>query len=84
MTMTNVLQSEKNVQHDADLAKWTQLQVDIISTMGRNLDAREARLMRLRRGFSDGRTRSLHECADAMELSYTRVHQVSKQCLQKL
>jgi hypothetical protein len=47
-TMTNVLQSDKNFQHNADLTKRTQLQANIIATMARNLDAREARLMRLR------------------------------------
>ena len=50
----------------------------------RNLDAREARLVRLRYGLSDGVTRSIAECADAMGLSRTRVQQLNQRCLQKL
>ena len=52
--------------------------------MARNLDAREARLLRLRYGLTDGRSRSLQECADAMGLSYSRVYQLSTRCLAKL
>jgi len=69
---------------DAELAERTGLQADLIAAMARNLDAREARLMRLRYGLSDGVSRSLQECADSMGLSYSRVHQLSKQCLKKL
>lgn len=75
---------DKNLRDDNDLAERTQLQADVIAAMARNLDSREARLMRLRYGLSDGKTRSLAECADAMGLSQTRVQQLSQKCLKKL
>jgi len=71
-------------EEHADLAERTHLQADLIAAMARNLDAREARLMRLRYGLSDGVPRTLQECADSMGLSYARVHQLAKRCLQKL
>lgn len=74
----------RHSMEDKDLAKRTQLHADILAAMARNLDAREGRLMRLRYGLTDGRARTLHECADAMGLSYTRVNQLAKQCLMKL
>ncbi|KAL7566540.1 hypothetical protein ACA910_000610 [Epithemia clementina (nom. ined.)] len=82
-TMISYIQSDRAMQEE-DMVERTQLQADIVAAMARNLDAREARLLRLRYGLSDGVTRSLSECADAMGLSYTRVHQLSKQCLKKL
>lgn len=83
--LESTLTSDKNFRdNEADLAGRTQLQADVIAAMARNLDAREARLMRLRYGLSDGLSRSLQECADAMGLSYSRVHQLSKRCLKKL
>lgn len=69
---------------DAKLAARTQLQADVIAAMARNLDAREARLLRLRYGLADGQTRSLAECADAMGLSPTRTQQIAQTCLSKL
>jgi RNA polymerase sigma factor (sigma-70 family) len=80
----NVLQNDKSMREDETLMERTQLQADVIAAMTRNLDAREARLMRLRYGLSDGMARSLAECADAMGLSRTRVQQISQRCLQKL
>lgn len=78
------LQNDRAFQQDADLAEKTQLRADVIAAMARNLNAREARLMRLRYGLNDGQTRSLSECAEAMGLSQTRVQQLAKQCLKKL
>jgi RNA polymerase sigma factor (sigma-70 family) len=78
------LQKDKNLQDDVDLTERTQLQADLIAALARNLDAREARLMRLRYGLSDGHPRSLAACADAMGLSETRVKQLAKRCLEKL
>ena len=69
---------------DTDLAEKTQFQADLLGALAKNLDAREGRLMRLRYGLSDGRARTLHECAEAMGLSYTRVHQLAGKCLEKL
>lgn len=81
------LLSDRNLQdlNDEELKERNQFQADLIAAMARNLDPREARLMRLRYGLSeDGKTRTLHECADAMGLSYTRVNQLANRCLEKL
>ncbi len=87
------------ISDDDDLMEQMQLQTDVIAAMARNLDAREARLMRLRYGLSSSNGssnndnsddptllggRTLQECADAMGLSYTRVHQLNERCLKKL
>ena len=79
-----VLMRDKALMDDADLAERSQLQADVVATLAKNLDAREERLMRLRYGLSDGQTRSLAECAEAMGLSKTRVQQLAKSCLEKL
>jgi RNA polymerase sigma factor (sigma-70 family) len=80
----NMLENDKAFRADADLAERTQMHADVIAAMARNLDAREARLMRLRYGLADGQTRSIRECAESMGLSETRVQQLAKQCLKKL
>ena len=82
-TMMSSIHNDRAMQED-DMTERAQLQADIVAALAQNLDAREARLMRLRYGLSDGVTRSLAECAEAMGLSYTRVHQLSKRCLKKL
>jgi RNA polymerase primary sigma factor len=64
---------------DVDLAERTQLHADVVAALARNLDSREARLMRLRFGLADGRSRTLSECAEAMGLSQTRVQQRANQ-----
>jgi RNA polymerase sigma factor (sigma-70 family) len=77
--------NRKELVDEEDFLLQMQLHTDVIAFMARNLDEREARLMRLRYGLSeDGHSRTLHECADAMGLSYTRVHQLNARCLQKL
>jgi RNA polymerase sigma factor (sigma-70 family) len=77
--------NRKELVDEEDFLLRMQLHTDVIAFMARNLDEREARLMRLRYGLSeDGHSRTLHECADAMGLSYTRVHQLNARCLQKL
>ena len=68
----------------ADLAERTQMKADVVAALARNLDSREARLMRLRYGFGDGQTRSLAQCAQAMGLSESRVQSLAKGCLKKL
>ena len=80
----NKLETDKAFMADADLAERTQMQADVVAAMARNLDAREARLMRLRYGLADGRTRTLSECAEAMGLSQTRVQNIATKCLKKL
>lgn len=78
------LQNDRAFMADVDLAERAQLHADIVAALARNLDAREARLMRLRYGLSDGKTRSLAECAEAMGLGQTRVQQIAQKCLKKL
>ena len=78
------LQKDKAFMFDVDLAERTQFHADVVAALAKNLDAREARLMRLRYGLVDGQTRSIQECADAMGLSKTRVQQLAKSCLKKL
>lgn len=76
---------DKNIRADTDLAERTQMQADVIAAMARNLTPREARLMRLRYGLTtDGKTRTIRECADAMGVSQARASQLAKACLQKL
>ena len=78
------LQNDKAFMADVDLAERTQLHADVVAALARNLDAREARLMRLRYGLADGQTRSLAQCAEAMGLGETRVQQIAQKCLKKL
>merc|ERR1712232_890005 len=80
----NLLENDNAFKADADLAERTQLQADVVAAMARNLDSREARLMRLRYGLADGNPRTLNECAEAMGLSYARTHGIAKQCLKKM
>lgn len=80
----NKLESDKNFIADADLAERTQLHADIVAAMARNLDAREARLMRLRYGLADGSQRSLSQCAEAMGISKTYAQKIASSCLKKL
>lgn len=80
----NVMENDKNFRADADLAERTQMHADVVAAMARNLDAREARLMRLRYGLADGRHRSLAECAEAMGISQTYAQMIAARCLKKL
>lgn len=80
----NKLESDKNFQADADLSHRTEVHADVVAAMARNLTAREARLMRLRYGLTDGRTRTLRECAEAMGLGQTRTQNIASKCLKKL
>jgi RNA polymerase primary sigma factor len=79
------LQNDRAFMADVDLAERAQLHADVVAALASNLDAREARLMRLRYGLAgDGQTRSLAECAEAMGLGQTRVQQIAQKCLKKL
>jgi RNA polymerase sigma factor (sigma-70 family) len=69
---------------DEGLEEQAQLRADIIATLASNLTPREARLMRLRYGLTDGQSRSLQECADAMGLSRKAVTRLDKECMEKL
>jgi RNA polymerase primary sigma factor len=69
---------------DVDIAEQTELRADVVAALAQNLDAREARLMRLRYGLADGQTRTISQCAEAMGLSQSRVKQLATQCLKKL
>jgi len=80
-----LLDMDKSMQADSDLAERTQMQADVIAAMVRNLTPREGRLMRLRYGLTtDGQTRTIQECADAMGVSQARASQLAKACLKKL
>jgi len=78
------LMQDKNLQSDANLVERLQLRADVVAALARNLDKREARLMRLRYGLKDGKTRTIVECAEAMGISRARAHQLATGCLQKL
>ena len=78
------LSNDKNLMDDVDLVEKLQLRADVVAALTRNLDAREARLMRLRYGLNDGKTRSISDCAEAMGISKARAQQLAAGCLKKL
>jgi DNA-directed RNA polymerase sigma subunit (sigma70/sigma32) len=79
------LQNDKAFMADVDLAERAHCHANVVAAVfARNLNAREARLMRLRYGLQDGQMQSLAECADDMGLGQTRVQQIAQQCLKKL
>lgn len=68
-----------------DYAETLQMKADVVTAISRNLDGREALLLRLRYGLTkDGKTRSLVECAEEMGISRSRAQQLASQSLQKL
>ena len=79
---TNIYGS-KALEED-DLTETLQMKADIIASLARNLDPREARLMRLRYGLHDGKMRTIVECAECMGLSRQRVQQLAVKCLEKM
>lgn len=78
------LQHDKNLMDDVDLVERLHVRTDVIAALVKNLDRREARLMCLRYGLNDGRTRSMKECADEMGISKSRAQQLARGCLKKL
>ena len=74
----------RSLHADADLVERLQLRADVIAALARNLDPREARLMRLRYGLKDGVSRSLVQCADAMGISREKTRRLALKCLEKL
>jgi len=76
--------NDKNLMDDVDLVEKVQLRADILGALSRNLDRREAHLMRLRYGLKDGKTRTIEECAKTMGISRARVQQLASGCLKKL
>ena len=80
----DALSNDKNLMDDVDLVEKLQLRADIVAALTRNLDPREARLMRLRYGLNDGKTRSIQGCAEAMGISKARAQQLAAGCLKKL
>jgi RNA polymerase primary sigma factor len=78
------LHSDRSLLSDDSLSEIMQLKADVVAALAKNLDPREARLMRLRYGLKDGKMRTMVECAEAMGLSRQRVQQLAKQCLEKL
>lgn len=81
---SHIFAQDKNLQTQCDLLEQAQLRSDLIATMTRALNDREARFVRLRYGLTDGRTRTLDECADAMGLPRGTVHSLGRKCLEKL
>lgn len=80
----SLLQQDKSLMSDMDLAERTLLKADIVATLANSLDAREARIIRLRYGLSDGVTRTIQECADEMGISKAYVQRLAKNSLIKL
>ncbi len=78
------LSNDKNMMDDVDLVEKLQLRADVVAALTKNLDPREARLMRLRYGLNDGKTRSIRDCAEAMGISKARAQQLAVGCLKKL
>lgn len=78
------LHNDRALHADTDLIERLQLRADVIAALARNLDPREARLMRLRYGLKDGVSRSVTECAEAMGISYETTRRLSLRCLKKL
>lgn len=79
----NLQQFDNNLLYHADLAERAQMQADVIATLAKNLTPRQARFMRLRFGLTDGQTRSLKECAEAMGLPESKMKFLSRECLKK-
>jgi len=80
-----IMDMDKNMKTDADLAERTQMKADILAAMVRNLSPREARLVRLRYGLTtDGRTHTIKQCADAMGVSQSRASVLAARSLKKL
>lgn len=80
----NALLNDKNLMDDVDLVERLHVRADVIAALARNLDAREARFVRLRYGLNDGQTRSIAECAESMGISRSLAQQLSIGCLKKL
>lgn len=78
------LNNDKNLMDDVDLVQRLHVRADVIAAIVRNLDPREARLIRLRYGLNDGRTRSIKDCAEAMGISHSLAQQLAAGCLKKL
>lgn len=76
--------NDKNLMDDVDLAEKMQFRADVVIALTRNLDEREVRLMGLRYGLKDGKTRTIEECAEIMGISRARVQQLAVGCLKKL
>lgn len=80
----DALANDKNLMDDVDLVEKLHVRADVIAALARNLDPREARLVRLRYGLNDGRTRTISECAESMGISRSLAQQLSVGCLKKL
>lgn len=78
------LYGDRAFEYDANLAEVIQMKTDVVASLAKNLDSREARLMRLRYGLNDGKVRTITECAVAMGISKQRASQLAKGCLKKL
>ena len=80
----HVMEKDKSFQADADLAERVQMQADILEALAKNLNPREARLMRLRYGLTDGKPRTIRECAEAMGIGQSYAQNLNSSSLAKL
>jgi len=76
--------NSKSTTDDSKLAEYAEMRADVVAALVRNLDAREARLIRLRYGLKDGIARTIPECAELMGLSHQTVKSLTDKCLKKL
>eukprot|EP00529_Nitzschia_sp_RCC80_P025212 CAMPEP_0113496628 /NCGR_PEP_ID=MMETSP0014_2-20120614/30219_1 /TAXON_ID=2857 /ORGANISM="Nitzschia sp." /LENGTH=531 /DNA_ID=CAMNT_0000390555 /DNA_START=42 /DNA_END=1637 /DNA_ORIENTATION=+ /assembly_acc=CAM_ASM_000159 len=80
----DVMEKDKSFQADADLAERIQMQADILEALAKNLNPREARLMRLRYGLTDGKQRTIKECAESMGIGQSYAQNLNSSSLKKL
>lgn len=79
-----VIEKDKSFQADADLAGLVQMQADILAALADNLNPREARLLRLRYGLTDGCQRTIKECAEAMGIGESYAQNLASSSIKKL
>lgn len=73
-----------NLFDDGDISEIVQMKADVVAALAKNLDPREARLIRLKYGLHDGKMRTNVECAECMGISRSRAQQLATGCLEKL
>jgi len=76
--------SDSSMVVDRHMAEVIEMKVDLVKVLADNLTDREQRMLRLRYGLNDGKSRSLAECARCMGLSNERVRTLGKSSLEKL
>lgn len=64
--------------------EFRQMREDVMNCLDKNLNKMEARLMKLRYGLEDGKSRSINECAKVMGTSFSTARRIGLGCLEKL